>query len=210
LPSNFDKVDRIVLFLEENIKLLSKKDEKRWAMLEFDLKYLRKIKIWFKKNNELILKGKDIDKKEFSSCNSGIAVNKTIIIELFIPRGGRNVYGLLGADFISAVCKNLTVSVSKGDILKTKLLSNSLAGCADMVKLCLPDDLRLSVFEELRKLSNSNNLNISGKLDFNYGAFSEISSSEWIFRKLTMLVVKLLDISEKEISSDLLNRLVDE
>ena len=79
-----------------------------------------------------------------------------------------------------------------------------------MVKLCLPDHLCLSVFEELRKLSNSNNLNVSGKLDFNYGAFSEISSSEWIFRKLTMLVVKLLDISEKEISSDLLNRLVDE
>lgn len=177
-------------------------------MLEFDLNYLRKMKIWFEKNNELILKG-DIDKKEFSSCNSSITINKTIIIELFIPRGGRNVYGLLGADFISAY-KNLTVSVSKGDILKPKLLSDSLLGCADIAKLCLPNDLRLSVFEELRKLSNSNNLNIAGKLDFNYGAFSEISSSEWIFRKLTKLVVKLLDIPEKEISCDLLNRLIDE
>ena len=179
-------------------------------MLKFDLKYLRKKKKKKKKNNELILKGKDIDKKEFSSCNSGIAVNKTIIIELFIPRGGRNVYGLLGADFISAVSKSLTVSVSKGDIPKPKLLSDSLVGCADMVNLCLPDHLCLSVFEELRKLSNSNNLNVSGKLDFNYGAFSEISSSEWIFRKLTKLVVKLLGISEKEISCDLLNRLLDE
>lgn len=179
-------------------------------MLEFDLKYLRKMKIWFKQNDDLILQGNNIDRKEFISPSVDSVVNSTVIVELFIPRGGRNVYGLLGTDYISTASKNVVANISSGNILRSKLFSTSLMGVAEPVQLCLPDNLRFAILEELQLLSNSNELNINGRLDFHYGAFSEISSSEWIFRKLTKIVVKLLGFSEKEVSRELFDRLIDE
>jgi hypothetical protein len=179
-------------------------------MLEYELKYLRKIRIWFKPNKEYLLEDKNIDKKNFSSFNSDGVVNTTVIVELFIPRGGRNIYGLLGVDYIATSLNNIEVSISNGKTVRPQILHDPLVGKSEPVYLYLPEEFRNSIFQQMKSLSDNHELKINGKLKFYYGAVSEISSSDWIFRKLTNLVVKLLGISEKDISCDLLDSLLEE
>jgi len=179
------------------------------GVLELELNYLRKIRVLFKRNDDLVLQGSNIDRGKFLSNGGNSVINSTVIIELFIPRGGRNIYGLLGADYSQSTSNNIDVCVSSGNIIRPKLLRDSLAGKIDVVHICLPDDARASVFEEMKAMSEDDELNIAGKLDFCYGAYSEVSSSEWIFRKLTKLIITLLNISESEVSPNLINKLID-
>lgn len=179
-------------------------------MLELNLNYLRKARIWFKQNDELLLGGNNVDKESYSPTGAGNVVNTTVIIELLVPRGARNIYGLLGADCIASTLNSIDVAVTSGNVLKPGLLSDSLAGKMEPVQLCLPDEFRTSVLEEIKLMFDNNELKLSGKLDYHYGAFSAISSNKWIFRKLAKLTIKLFSIPEKEISADLINRLIDE
>ena len=68
-------------------------------MIEINLENGGKVKVWNKKNDFIVkLMANTFSKKyAISGECSDATLNDTIIIEAFLPRGGRYIYGALGA-----------------------------------------------------------------------------------------------------------------
>ncbi len=177
-------------------------------MLEFELDYLRNIRLWFQPNQDLLLSNRPQIVKYSSHSNKDF-YNKTVIIELLIPRGGRNIYGLLGANYIPMPTNNLEVSVLCGTNFNANSFKKSLIEKIEPVYLSISEEYCKAIFDKIESLSKNSQLNLGGKLNFCYGASSEISSNELIFSKLTNLIINLIPISEHKIDSGLLMQLID-
>ncbi len=84
-----------------------------------DLKFNGKIRLWFEEDNEVKFQGDNIIHKYFQINSNKTEKKKTLIAEIFLPRGGRNIYGLLGVDYnasesgIVKVTLNSTNKISK-------------------------------------------------------------------------------------------------
>jgi len=179
-------------------------------MLEFELDYLRKIRLWFSPNTDvkLPLTNQAQGKSYFAQIDKHSNFT-TLIVELFIPKGGRNVYGLLGVSYIPKLIANLDVNISCSNI-NNNIFKQSLIGSFEPVYVSFPHEYCNAIFNKIDSVSTHNNLKLSGELNFCYGAVSEVSSSLLVFEKLTYLIINLLNISEDKIDAHLLNKLVND
>lgn len=179
------------------------------SVINFDLKYGGKIRLWFGENKELQFKGEKVERKEYVQATVGKAFSKrTIIAEIFLPRGGRNIYGLLGLEYSPTQSGMLRIKVNTSDNNKL-IFSNSLIGKIEPVCTGLPSEYSQCIINEVDLLYVSEKLSFEGELDFNSAAYSEISSNGWIFSKLTNVLLALLNVDENEINSNLIIKLLD-
>lgn len=178
-------------------------------MLEFELSYFRKTRVWFKGEQKFLIPSDDTESKKYKPVLNKLIVNKAVIIELFIPAGARYSYGLLGANYESTSSGDLEVSVSNSNFSTSKILSDSLISKVEMPKLCLLPEYRGAIFNKIDYLADQERLNFSGKLNFCYGAVADISSNMRIFSTLTSLVLNIFHIPENELDADLLVSLID-
>lgn len=177
-------------------------------MLEFNLNYLQKVRIWFKNNENFVLPIDNTETRTYPANSIHGFVNSTVIVEMLIPRGARCTYGLLGANYTKIMSNSTKMRVCSGDVTKPKILNGALIETIEPAYLFLYDEYRNSIFSVIESIANKNKLDLSGRLDFCYAAISEVSSSEVMFSILAKLIFTLFHYPEKDISVDLLNHLI--
>lgn len=118
-------------------------------------------------------------------------------VELLIPLGGRSMYGLIGGEFEPSSDGMLVVEicVSSGDM---PTFSESLIASKDDVKTGLPAEYVRGICSGADIGSATLDRVVSGKFRVTCAAHGLMSSSEAIFSKLFIMLLKLLVIKEPE------------
>lgn len=125
-----------------------------------------------------------------ASCSS----RQVVALELFIPRGARALYGLLGASLTPCAGSDLVIRVPLLPPTARFKIDWSLAGRVDEVTSGLGSEYIEAVLETARLASEEYGLGI-GMLDFLCAAEGTIGSCAALFRALTRSVVRLLRAS---------------
>jgi hypothetical protein len=184
-------------------------DDKEKIMINFDLKFNGRIRLWFEENKELKFKGEKIICKDYMRISNNILMRKIIIAEIFLPRGGRNVYGLLGVEYNPIQSDMLKVTVNSNNNASKIIFNNSLINKIESAYIGLPYEYSQYIINRIDSLYESKELIFKGELNFNYAAFAEVSSNGWIFSKLTDLLFTFLKINKDEINSDVIMKFLD-
>lgn len=179
-------------------------------MITFDLKFNGKIRLSFEENKELKFKGEKNTCKDYVQISNNIFfTRKTIIAEIFLPRGGRNIYGLLGVEFNPIQSDVLKITVNANDKNDQSIYDKSLINKIETAYIGLPHEYVQYIINRTDLIYENKELIFKGDLNFNYAAFSEISSNGWIFGKLTDILLSILLIDKEEVNSDLIMKLLD-
>jgi hypothetical protein len=161
-------------------------------MLEIELGKYRRARLWINDIPEscripsselaanLVSKERDMD-----MATRGIA------LELYIPLGGRLVYGLLGAEFIKNDSDSLSVDLYPS-ISRFKKYNDALCGAIDDAYVGLPEFCTKVVRTETQKYLENCTNKPSGKLIYNCSAYSEVGTNQDVFQKLTIIVCRFL------------------
>lgn len=173
-------------------------------LIVLNLSGYRKVRIWLGALPELnypvvkvLSRTKDAKKVDISE------VRRTAV-EMFIPTGGRFIYGLLQAEFtptnLGEFSINVATSANTGN-----LVDWSLAASVDQVYAGIPLEYSESVIEGA--LSAGDILG-SGILCFEGGAHGALSSSNRIFRHLATTVVRILACPLESVSEENLTAII--
>lgn len=115
-------------------------------------------------------------------------VNSEAAVELFVPRGGHALYGLLGATFRRASTDELKVQVATSSY-NGPALENSLAHRVDDVRKGLVEEFARAVMDAFRRTDPQVPPLPPGRLLFDRAAQGMVGSCQVIFRELARLVV---------------------
>jgi len=131
---------------------------------------------------------------------------RDLAVELFFLIGARHYYGGIAVTFTPTHKGELVVQVplSAGVGLP---FEESLAGKLDMSYKGLPKEYMSGVFEGLMKAEWTPMLG-SGLLHVNGAVHGSIGSSNWMFRKLGHIVVKLLTVDTSAFSENALTEFI--
>lgn len=177
-------------------------------MIKLDLQHFGQIRVWNKNLDSVKLTSINaLEEKYFLSSkspNNIIPINNIIIAEIFLPRGARSIYGLLGVEYTKTKKKELAISIPINNVEHTKIFKDSLISKFDSVCVGLHDEYFKYILNALNEMSVKNKFIFSGELNFCYGAFSEISSNGWIFKKLTNILMRLLDTNLNEVTQKMI------
>ena len=152
-----------------------------------------------------------IRKEEISSHSLCMAYRtSTRILEVMIPRGAHVMYGLLGVCYLPDNNeKKIKLFFSKSKSTES-VYSKSLIDMFEKAKVGLPDEY---VEAAINGVNRANNLNaealLRGNYEFSYAAFGDVSSNKKIFEKLSFSLAFLVTKDFKEISTDLVNSLIE-
>ncbi len=178
-------------------------------MITLDLQGLNKARIWFEPNSKLLIEKHSKNAfYKFESSHSNECQDRTIILELFLPRGARIIYGVLGINYKYMADKLLTIKVpaTNNDL---KMFDDSLIAPLEKANIGLPLDYGKEIFLELARLHKVNKLLLTGEIDFCYAVHSEASSSSWIFQKLTYILINLSLIPRDIVNRETLIELLE-
>ena len=153
-----------------------------------NLSHHRKMRVWLGELPPLKYPVVDSVERTIKAINSQIYNRKYAAIEMFIPKGGRAIYGLLGAEFQPQLSQEILVQVAVSETA-TQQLDWLLASSLDRTYMGLPSEYCQSVLSGA--LTGAEILG-SGLLHINCAAHGEVSSSPRIFNHLASTLVKLL------------------
>jgi len=171
-------------------------------MIEINLNNYKKVRIWFEENK--VLKDKDslLFSKEYNTEKNIINSNKRIVAEVLIPCGGRIVYGLLGFNYIPDNSNTLKLNINFHKEPGIYSFNDSLMKNIEPIYIGLNQEYLPAIINRIDLFHNERRLLLSGSLNFCYSAYGEVSSSQWIFFKLTNLLLILLVESNEEITKE--------
>lgn len=172
-------------------------------MITFDLKFNGKIRLSFDEIKELECKEEKIISKSYMQNLDKVFPKKIIIAEMFLPRGGRNIYGLLGIKYRPLQLRTLDISIDYNGSNK-RIFNNALIQKIEPVFIGLPDEYFQYILDSVDSFYKSGKINFKGKINFCYAAYGNVSSNGWIFGKLTSILLSMLQLSKEDINSDML------
>jgi hypothetical protein len=119
-------------------------------------------------------------------------------IELFVPLGGRFIYGLLGVELLGSATSVLEVLVpisgSKGTIY-----DGSLANTLDRVRWGLPDEYVGAVLDGARAGVRTYGPPDAGAARFGIAAHGDVGSASSLFERLSKALVGLLVVRDDDV-----------
>ena len=124
--------------------------------------------------------------RRITDATADTLVRDSVILEAFVPRGGRAEYGLVGFIHRSAAGYNVEVEVPFIDE-QSPLLPDSLAARVDEVRLGIPRDFAKSVLDAIGCEPLP-----PGVLRVTAAAHGRVGSSKAFFARLTSAAVHLL------------------
>ncbi|WP_156970744.1 hypothetical protein [Andreprevotia chitinilytica] len=127
---------------------------------------------------------------EFGGHSAPILGGRVVVAEVYMPKGPRVVYGLLGCQFVPNLTGQLTVWISLGD---SDLRAYADARCngVEPIHLGIPVeflDAIVSGVDAALKLGDA----ISGELTFCFGAFGVSSSNSSVFQSLANFLLQMV------------------
>ena len=178
-------------------------------MIIYDLNRFSKVRIWFEGHNEFFFEKYTKTKLyEFNCGKSQLNEDRTIIIELLIPAGGRVFYGLLGIHYKYDLSQKISLKVNMTN-KKFGILNDSLLGKIEDVYIGLPEEYLEGVYKGIEQAHQDNRLNITGEINFCYAAYGLISSCNFIFQRLSYALINLLFIDKEIINKEKLIEIFD-
>lgn len=175
-------------------------------MIALSLSHEKRARIWFQSPEEYVT-------QPFSSRAIRVvptvrlnAHRKIAVLEMFVPGGGRFGYGLLGATIVGGgqmdgdIAVDIPVTGSSGPIFHS-----SLAGNLDVVRWGLPAEYADAVAAGTRE-SLIAGAPAAGGIQFTWAAHGFVGSSSHWFRRLAVLVTRLLITPSETDLNDLVER----
>ncbi|MHB1222370.1 MAG: hypothetical protein ACYC0J_10280 [Gammaproteobacteria bacterium] len=177
-------------------------------MIRLDLQHGGQIRIWNQNLDFVKVTSANVIEETYflspESVNDTIPANNIIIAEIFLPRGGRNIYGLLGFEYKKTEKKELEILIPISNIERKRVFIDSLVSKFDLASVGLQDEYSKYIINALNEINKKNKFKFSGELNFCYAAFSEVSSSGWIFQKLTNILIRLLGTNLNEVTQEMI------
>jgi hypothetical protein len=130
-------------------------------------------------------------------------------VELFLPRGGRFMYGLLGGSFRNSEGEILQLAIDLSTV-REPFFPASLAASLDGVRLGLPAEYAEAVVNGLTAAAGGSASFAPGHLLINRAAHSAVGSSSQIFQALAAILVDVIRIGRFDIPDDHLISLIDQ
>jgi len=125
-----------------------------------------------------------------------IRESRAAAIELFVPLGGRFLYGMLGGRFTPDSSQYLSVAASVTSS-EQPAFTRSLAENLDQVRVGLPAPYAEAIIEVIADMQPALTL-ASGHLALNRAAHGDIGSSSLVFEHLVIALMKLFNIDSSE------------
>jgi hypothetical protein len=120
----------------------------------------------------------------------------TIVLELFQPRGGRFLYGLLGAEVdINLKNSEIILNLTKHD-LENHIFQSDFLNELDEAKYGLPIEYTTELQKFILEISNQMKFNDLYKINFCFSAHSDIGSNIKIFKFLALLILQYIQNSD--------------
>ncbi|WP_336943803.1 hypothetical protein [Acinetobacter modestus] len=120
----------------------------------------------------------------------------TIVLELFQPRGGRFLYGLLGAEVdINLKNSEIILNLTKHD-LENRIFQSDFLNKLDEAKYGLPIEYTTELQKFILEISNQMKFNDLYKINFCFSAHSDIGSNIKIFKFLALLILQYIQNSD--------------
>ncbi|ENU27479.1 hypothetical protein [Acinetobacter modestus] len=120
----------------------------------------------------------------------------TIVLELFQPRGGRFLYGLLGAEVdINLKNSEIILNLTKHD-LENRIFQSDFLNELDEAKYGLPIEYTTELQKFILEISNQMKFNDLYKINFCFSAHSDIGSNIKIFKFLALLILQYIQNSD--------------
>jgi hypothetical protein len=111
-------------------------------------------------------------------------------VEINIPHGPTASYGLLGAELVASTTDGLEAVVCVN--AAGSEFTPSLALRRDEVRVGLPDEYARAVVVGIDEMAETIGLPTAATLRFCWAAYGLVGSSPWVFKELTILIVRLL------------------
>lgn len=173
-------------------------------MISLNLQYGGQMRIWNKNLDSVKVASSNMIQETYllssESLDDIMPTNNIIIAEIFLPRGGRNIYGLLGFEYTKTEKKELAIIIPTNNIGHKKIFLDSLVSKFNSASVGLQDEYSKYILNALNEINEKNKFTFAGKLSFCYEAYSEVSSNGWIFQKLTNILIGLLDTNLHEVT----------
>jgi hypothetical protein len=142
-----------------------------------------------------------LEKKLQVSRSVGTRNVRMAAIEVFIPRGGRFIYGLLGVEFAATdSAAELLVQVScsqTGDVISDWSLARGL----DVVKAGIPPWAAEEILSAAIDFAEAESVG-PGCLRLALGAHGELGSNRWVFRGLANAVTSLVSSEDRSLAEE--------
>jgi hypothetical protein len=152
-------------------------------MFQLSLSHSRKVRIWVDELPEDVFIGAaGFVERRFPS-NEPLAFRRKISIELFIPRGGRFDYGLIGGELLPNDADEFIVTVCHS-ARHPHPLADSLAGALDDVLVGFPRDYADAVADGIAMADSDHASLPASNLRVCHGAYGKLGSSVFFFRLL--------------------------
>lgn len=181
-------------------------------MITFNLDHYKKVRIWFEDMPILKMSGYGTEriknyeckKTDFFDCH-----NKELIVEAFLPRGARVIYGLLGIKYeCHPSTEKIIARIITGSKSKKEVFINSLLEPIEHAYVGIAEEYLDYIENGIDHIYKEGKLCLNGQVDFCYASHGIVSSNGWIFEKLSYLLLSLLQIDKNQITSELLIKLL--
>ncbi|OCR02198.1 hypothetical protein BCD67_06160 [Oscillatoriales cyanobacterium USR001] len=179
--------------------------ESTGKLIVLNLSGYRKARIWLGALPELNYPVVKVLSRTKDAKKDDISEVRRTAVEMFIPTGGRFIYGLLEAEFTPTNLGEFSIKVATSANTGNPV-DWSLAASVDEVCAGIPLEYSESIIEGA--LSAGGDILGSGILCFEGGAHGALSSSNRIFRHLATTAVRILACPFESVSEENLTALV--
>jgi hypothetical protein len=178
------------------------------ALITLALSHEKRARIWFDRPEEYVAQPSSMRTIRVLPKARLEVQRKTVVVEMFVPGGGRFGYGLLGATIVDdgqigdRIAVEIPVTGSSGPVFR-----GSLAGKLDVVRWGLPVEYAEAVAVGAQEFLLACGAPTLGAIQFAWAAHAFVGSSSHWFRRLAALVTRLLITPDEASLKDLLDRM---
>lgn len=134
---------------------------------------------------------------------------KVSAIEVYVPLGGRFMYGLLGGKLREDDSDKYTVDVNISQP-NGKEFENPISGNAMSAYVGLPSEYVDAIFTGVDFAKKRSDKFFGGKLSIDHAAYSKVGSSSILFANLAVILINLLNMNNTGASNEDLIKLFPE
>jgi hypothetical protein len=171
-------------------------------MRSFNLTRERRARVWFgdlPHARPVVHEQCSVSQTQEKRCR-GVAhtLRRSVAVELFVPLGGRFLYGLLGCQAIGNESQSVVVEVGNFPHLAAREAIDSLVGSLDNVVPWIDEQYHDSILEGAG-VAVEQYERLPERLRFCCGRQGALGSTPTLFRRLALICVSLLTVAEDDL-----------
>lgn len=166
----------------------------------------RKARIWFNELPAWTYAPIEIVEYDVASLSQSSGIKTSAAVELVVPIGGRIYYGILGGSFVPQEKASITIQIPLTDRYGP-LLQDTIIHSAEEVRVGFPREYLEGIVTGVKQ-SKTLSLLGSGTLYFGNAAHGMYGSSIVFFRILCSIIITLLSLNQKDVSSEALIEII--